>query len=229
MGHVALEVGPQENPAVRQPWDPAPQAAPPIQNDPTASWRATRSNADHLKQAIDWAISENSRSGSKFYGKIDTAKIGVGGQSCGGGLAAQVASDPRVTAVGVFNSGTRLTTGFRSGTDPAEARARGEERLKGIHSPVIYLTGDAKLDIAFTGGRDSFNYLSEVPVIWAWQDGLSHIGTYGAPRGGLVGRIATDWYKWQLKGDQQAARMFEGADCILCKTPTWYVQKKNMQ
>jgi hypothetical protein len=229
MGNVALEVGPQENSPARQPWEPAPPAAPPISDDPTAPWRATRSTADHLKQAIDWAIAENSRSGSKFYGKIDTAKIGVGGQSCGGGLATQVAADPRVTAVGMFNSGTRLAPQVGSTINPAEARAQGEARLNAIHSPIIFVTGDQKLDGAHVGGRDSFSYLSKVPVIWVWQDGLTHIGAYGAPNGGLSSRIATEWYKWQLKGDQQAARMFEGADCTLCRTPTWYVQKKNIK
>jgi len=235
MGHVALEVGPQENPAVTPPGGakpaPAPkQAAPADPNDPTAPWRAMRSNADHLKQAIDWAIAENSRPGSRFFGKLDTTKIGVGGQSCGGGLATQVAADPRVTAVGIFNSGSRLTTPQPSAkANPAEARGRGQTQLDAIHSPILYLTGDEKLDIAFSGGRDSFDYLTKVPVIRVWQEGLAHIGTYGAPGGGSIGRIASSWYKWQLRGDKEAARMFSGADCILCREPTWHVQKKNIK
>ena len=191
-----------------------------------------RSNADHLKQAIDWAIAENGRAGSKFYERIDTARVGVGGQSCGGGLATQVAADPRVTAVGVFNAGTRLTTpqaGPGSNATPAEARARGQAQLDAIHSPVLYLTGDEKLDIAFAGGRDSFDYLTRVPVFRAWEDGLAHIGTYGAPGGGAIGRIAASWYRWQLRDDKDAARMFVGDDCLLCREPTWHVQKKNMK
>ena len=42
-------------------------------------------------------------------------------------------------------------------------------------------------------------------------------------------RIGVDWFKWQLKGDRQAALMFEGPDCTLCKSPTWYVQRKNIK
>jgi hypothetical protein len=247
MGHVSLEVGPQENPAVTQPGaapparsvqparsaQPAAKAAPADPNDPSAKWRSMRSNADHLKQAIDWAIAENSRSGSRFFGKLDTTKIGVGGQSCGGGLATQVAADPRVTAVGIFNSGSRLTTLISAppgaNANPAEARGRAQSQLDAIHSPVLYLTGDEKLDIAFTGGRDSFDYLTKVPVIRVWEDGLAHIGTYGAPGGGSIGRIASSWYQWQLRGDKEAARLFSGADCILCREPTWHVQKKNIK
>ncbi|MCX6551130.1 MAG: alpha/beta hydrolase fold domain-containing protein [Acidobacteria bacterium] len=212
---------------------PAPaQAAAAAANDPTAPWRSMRSNADHLKQAIDWAIAENGRAGSKFYGKIDTARVGVGGQSCGGGLATQVAADPRVTTAGMFNSGSRLTTPMAapgSNASPAEARARAQAQLDAIHSSVLYLTGDERLDIAFPGGRDSFDYLTKVPVFRAWEDGLAHIGTYGAVGGGAIGRIAANWYRWQLKDDKDAARMFSGADCILCREPTWHVQKKNLK
>jgi hypothetical protein len=229
MGPAALEVGPQENSPERQPWEPAPPAAPPIQNDPTASWRAKRSTADHLKQAIDWAIAENSRSGSKFYGKIDVARIGVGGQSCGGGLAIQAAADPRVTAVGLFNSGAHVIKTQGGVAITTEVRAQTEAQLNAVHSPTAIITGDTRLDHAYDGGLDTFNFTGKVPVIWAWQDGTTHIGTYGAPNGGAFGRIASDWYKWQLKGDQQASRMFQGADCTLCRTPTWYVQKKNIK
>jgi dienelactone hydrolase len=242
MGHASLEVGPQENPAVTPPGaaqpargaqPPEKKAAPAAENDPSAKWRSMRSTSDHLKQAIDWAIAENNRAGSRFFGKLDTAKIGVGGQSCGGGLATQVAADPRVTAVGIFNAGSRLSAPMAaapgSNADPAEARKRSQAQLDAIHSPILYLTGEEKLDIAFPGGRDSFDYLTKVPVVRAWEDGLAHIGTYGALNGGAIGRIASDWYSWQLRGDKQAAKMFGGADCVLCREPTWHVQKKNMK
>lgn len=213
LGDVSLEVGPQENPAVSRPGSgpqrPA-QPAPALAGDPSAKWRAMRSTAAHLSGAIDWAIAEHTRAGSRFAGKLDPSRIGVGGQSCGGGLASQVAADPRVTAVGVFNAGPRM------GADT-------------IHSPVLYLTGDEQLDIAFAGARDAFESLAKVPVIRIWQEGLAHIGTYGAPNGGSIGRIASSWYLWQLKGDRQAARMFVGADCTLCREPTWHVQTKHVK
>jgi hypothetical protein len=230
MGHVSLEVGPQENPEVRKPWEtPAPATGQPLPNDPSAAWRSVRSNADHLIKAIDWAIAENGRQDSKFHGKLDVSKIAVAGQSCGGGLAAQAAADPRVTAVGMFNSAVSLTPNAGANTDPVQFRDQAQARVDAIHSPTIILTGDEDLDILYTAGRQTFNYLSKVPVFYAWQEKLQHIGTYSFPGGGSIGRIATDWFMWQLKGDQQAARMFQGADCTLCREPTWYVQKKNMK
>jgi dienelactone hydrolase len=219
---AALEVGPQENPAVRRPGDPPPPAAIPA---PPNSARSRRSTADHMRQAIDWAVAQNAASGSVLRGRIDTTKIAVAGQSCGGGLSMQLAADPRVTTVGIFNSGTRLTPA--PGGPPVDGAAA-RARLDAVHSPILFLTGDADLDIAFVGASDSVDYLSRVPVFWAWQDKLQHIGTYGAPGGGSMGRIAVAWFSWQLKNDARAARMFKGADCLLCTDPTWHVSKKKI-
>jgi dienelactone hydrolase len=223
----ALEVGPQENPVVRRPGDAPPPPAIPV--DPNSA-RARRSTIDHMRQAIDWAVAQNTLAESKFRGRLNTSKIAVAGQSCGGGLATRLAADPRVTTVGVFNAGTRLSapaggaTGRGNPPDPAASRAL----LDAIHTPVLYVTGDADLDIAFTGGEESFNYLTKVPVFLAWQDKLQHIGTYGAPGGGSIGRIAVAWFAWQLKSDTQAAKMFKGRDCTLCKDTTWHVSKKKI-
>ena len=46
---------------------------------------------------------------------------------------------------------------------------------------------------------------------------------------GAIRSTAVNWYKWQLKDDKDAARMFTGPDCLLCREPTWHVQKKNMK
>lgn len=219
---AALEVGPQENPAVRRPGDAPPPPAIPV--DPNSA-RARRSTLDHMRQAIDWAVAQNAEASSRFRGRLDTTKIAVAGQSCGGGLATRLAADPRVTTVGVFNSGTRLSApAAGNAPDPAASRAL----LDAVHTPILYVTGDAEHDIAFAGGQDSFNYLTKVPVFLAWQDRLQHIGTYGAPGGGSLGRIAVAWFAWQLKGDAQAARMFKGRDCTLCTDATWHVARKKI-
>jgi hypothetical protein len=231
MGHVSLEVGPQENPEVRKPGaPPAPPTGQPLpNNDPSAAWRSVRSNADHLKKAIDWAIAENGRPGSKFYGKLDAGKVAVAGQSCGGGLAAEAAADPRVTTVAMFNSAVSLSSQPGAQGDPAENKRQAQARLDAFHSPTLVLTGDEALDILYSAGAETFKYLSKAPIFYAWEEKLQHIGTYGFPGGGSIGRIATDWFMWQLKGDSQAARMFQGTDCTLCREPTWHVQKKNMK
>src|SRR5690349_20840200 len=60
------------------------------------------SSSSWLTQSIDWAIAENSRSGSALNNRLDTSKIGVAGFSCGGIEAYAVSGDPRVSSTGIF-------------------------------------------------------------------------------------------------------------------------------
>lgn len=228
MGHPALEVAPQENPFVARPGGPPrPEPAPPIDNDPTAPWREMNSTVDHMRDAMDWAIAENSRQGSAFFGKLNVEAIGAGGSSCGGGLTVRLAGDARLKTIAVLNSGSRLQS--RNGRQVGEEQAaQVRARLDAIHTPTLLMTGDEHLDSAYWGGLDTFEYLSAVPVFYAWQEGLTHISTYGQDNGGQTGRIVSDWYAWQLRSDQAAGRMFSGGSCTLCREPGWHVQKKRM-
>jgi dienelactone hydrolase len=211
-----LEVGPQENPAIRAP-GAAPPPPPPPPN-PNAPQRAPgTTTAAQLTESIDWAIKENSRQGSKFYGRLDTSKIAVMGQSCGGVQALNVAGDPRLTTMVIWNSGAGMIP-----NNPAT------EALSKIHTPIAFISGDQARDIAYPASKMNFETLETVPVFWGWQDGMTHIGTYGAPGGGSFGRIAVAWLDWRLKGDEKAAAMFKGKDCLLCREPSWHVFKKKI-
>src|SRR5206468_5945781 len=110
IANIKYEVGPQENPAVPAPGStPAPRgqrATPPpaAPAAPAAPGDAVgRNTAPQLIAALDWAEKANKDSASKFFGKLDTSKMGVGGQSCGGGLAITVAADPRIKTVALFS------------------------------------------------------------------------------------------------------------------------------
>jgi hypothetical protein len=70
--------------------------------------RLSQTEASQLLDGVDWAIKENSRQGSAYYQKIDTAKIAVMGQSCGTRQATQVSGDPRVTTTVLLNGSTSL-------------------------------------------------------------------------------------------------------------------------
>ena len=66
-----------------------------------------RVTVDLLSKGIDWAIAENSRRESKFYGKLDTTAVAVMGQSCGAGLAASFGGDKRVKTLAPGAAATR--------------------------------------------------------------------------------------------------------------------------
>ena len=88
--------------------------------------------------------------------------------------------------------------------------------------------------------EDDFKWIDQVPVMVAKYDfsdriketgnkGIGHYpATYRNPNGGDFAVAALAWLKWQLKGDQEAARMFRGDPCGLVKNSKWTVNKKNI-
>jgi hypothetical protein len=64
-------------------------------------------------------------------------------------------------------------------------------------------------------------------VFFDWIN-VAHGGAYNHPGGGRFEEVGVAWLDWRLNRDQQAARMFQGPDCILCKDPIWRVEKRGM-
>ena len=181
-----------------------------------------RSKSQKLLDAIDWAIAQNSDAKSPYYQKIAVDKISVSGMSCGGLQTLEVAGDPRITTVGVFNSGVLGNPGSGMPGMPQVTK----EDLNKIKVPTLYLLG-GKSDIAYGNGMDDFNRINHIPIFVGNLD-VGHGGTYGQPYGGEFARVATAWYKWQLKGDQEAGKLFTGKTPGLSTSEGWVVQKKNM-
>jgi hypothetical protein len=180
-----------------------------------------RSTSSQLIDAIDWAIAQNNDESSVFYNKIDISKIAVSGMSCGGLQTLEVAPDPRVSTAVVCNSGIIGNGGGMPGMPGLT-----KDHLEKLHSPTLYLLG-GETDIAYKNGMDDYGRINHVPVFVANMD-VGHGGTYGQPHGGEFAIVATAWFKWQLKGDQQAGKMFTGSPCQLSKSAVWKVDKKNL-
>ncbi len=181
-----------------------------------------RSKSSQLIDAIDWAIAQNSNQSSEFHEKIDISKISVSGMSCGGLQTLETAPDPRITTTVVCNSGI---LGNPEGGMPGMP-ALTKDHLTKLHTPTLYLLG-GESDIAYNNGMDDFNRINHVPVFVGNMD-VGHGGTYRQPHGGEFAKVATAWYKWQLKGDKEARKMFTGDPCQLSKSKVWTVDKKNM-
>ena len=180
---------------------------------------ATKSS--QLIDAVDWAIAENGRPGSRYYGKLDTAKVVIMGQSCGGVQAIAASVDPRVI----------LTVGWNTGLFPTPQAALEDvpkATLDKLHAPIAYFTGDKASDVAYVNAADDYARLAaaaRVPSMHAWKDGMPHNGTYREELGGEMGRIAVQFLAWRVKGDAKAAAMFKGPNCGLCTSPGWHVGK----
>ncbi|MGC4846210.1 cellulose binding domain-containing protein [Micromonospora sp. DT15] len=169
-------------------------------------------NSQMLTQSIDWAVTENSRQGSKYYNKIDTSKVAVAGFSCGGVEAYAVSNDPRVTTTGIFSSGL---------LNDAD-----DYQLRRLTKPIAYFVGGPS-DIAYPNAMDDWGKLPAGLPAFMGNLNVGHGGTYDQANGGEFGRVATLYFKWRLKGDTTAGRTFVGADCGLCGTQ-WSVQQKNL-
>jgi hypothetical protein len=173
-----------------------------------------------LTAAVDWALAENQRSGSPYYGRIDPQQVAVAGFSCGGLQAIQVANDPRIKTVIVQNSGTY--EGDRS-TMPGLRVPKA--LVKTFHTPVLYILG-GPTDVAYANGMEDFKLIDHVPVAVANLP-VGHGGTYHEPNGGAAAQVAVSWLDWQLRGDAKAAARFVGDKCGLCTDAKWKLERKN--
>lgn len=181
-----------------------------------------KTSSDDVRAGLDWALAENGRAGSPYYGKIDPAQTAVAGHSCGGLQALQLAADPRIHAVIVHNSGV-----FTDGTNPIAGLSVNKALLETLRTPVLYILG-GKTDIAYPNGTDDYARITKVPAVLANID-IGHGGSFGAPNGGVVAPVAVAWLQWQLRGDATAGKMFTGAECGLCTDPKWTVERKGIQ
>jgi hypothetical protein len=198
------------------PGAPAPEprpAATPGQPQPP------RTQVSDLTDGVDWALAENQRTGSPYFGRIDPALIAYSGWSCGGVQALQVAKDPRAKTLVIHNSGV-----LNNGPTNMTGISVGKEVLQTLHTPVIYIEG-GPTDIAYANGVDDFNRVTHVPIAMANLP-VGHGGTFNEPNGGAAASVAVSWLDWQLRGDAQSARRFVGEDCGLCKDAPWSLQRK---
>ena len=221
-GYVVIVSGPKDAPlpsfASARPAGAAPASAPAAGGPPPPMTK----DAD-LITALDWAIKENGRAGSPYFRKLNPDKVAVMGQSCGGLQATVASADPRVKTSIIWNSGV-FPDGSAVGRSISGAT---KASLASFHGPVAYINGGPH-DAAYINTIDDIKHINGAPVFFGWIN-VGHGGTYNHPGGGRFEEVGVAWLDWRLNGDKQAARMFEGPDCTLCKDPVWHVEKKGMQ
>ena len=185
-------------------------------------FRGPMSTSAQQIESIDWAIAQNANKESPYYGRIDVDNIAAAGMSCGGLQTLDNATDPRLKTIMICNSGLFINPGTAVPGMPMPTK----ERLQEIKVPVIYILGGPE-DIAYENGMDDFHRLVNVPA-FAANYPVGHGGTYRQEHGGEFSIPATAWLQWQLKGDQEAAKLFQGADCGLANREGWTVEKNGL-
>ncbi len=155
-----------------------------------------------------WAIEENARSGSDYFGKLDPNAVGSIGYSQGGIGAVIAGNEPEVKT-----------------TVPI---AGGDESITNITHP-IFLIGNED-DTAAPIDVISPQFTSEEttgPFVFGVLLNTGHLETLG--NGGRHRGYTTAWLAYHLLGQQDAYRVFYGDDkCTLCIDPAWETQRKNL-
>lgn len=172
-----------------------------------------RATADNLRAAIDWAEAENKRTGSPLRGKIATDRMAVMGQSCGGFLSIELGADPRVDTIGVFNSGVQ---------------GENFESLAKLHGPVLLINGHER-DFLMASSQATYEAIDSLPAFYGARHNAGHTATVDHPGGGEFANVASNWLRWQFKGDKTAGRMFVGKACDLCTNPNWDTNSKRLE
>ena len=142
--------------------------------------------------------------------------------SCGGLQTLDNSADPRFKTLMICNSGLFINP---AGAVPGMPMPE-KEKLQKITAPVIYILGGEQ-DIAYQNGMDDFHRLTKVPA-FAANYPVGHGGTYAKPHGGEFTVPALAWLQWQLKGDKQAAKLFQGNPCGLSQREGWTVEKNGL-
>ncbi|MCR5351670.1 MAG: alpha/beta hydrolase [Bacteroidales bacterium] len=177
------------------------------------------STSQQQLEAIDWAIAQNADETSPYYGRIDVDAIAAAGMSCGGLQTLDNSADPRLKTIMICNSGLFINPAGAVPNMPMPEK----EKLQNIQVPVIYILG-GETDIAYQNGMDDFHRLTKVPA-FAANFPVGHGGTYGQPHGGEFTVPALAWLQWQLKGDKEAAKLFQGEPCGLSQREGWTTEK----
>jgi hypothetical protein len=223
---VIASGGIYSGPGAERPGGPQPApGATPAAGGPDAGSPPVRTtsptSAEQLVEAIDWALAENTREGSPYFGKIDPDAIVVSGFSCGGIQALNVAHDPRIATAVIMNSGI-----FVGEAPRLPGMEITKNKLADLHFPTLYVLG-GETDIAYANGMDDFARIDHVPVAVANID-KGHGGTYFEPNGGAAAEVVVDWLDWRLRGDEAAGGRFVGESCGLCTDPDWSYEAKGL-
>lgn len=176
-----------------------------------STWTGTGVTNMVQLRALDYAKSLNEDPDSIFYEKLDLDNIGAMGHSQGAGATAVASSDPRVKSIILWNGGTSNNKPFLD--------VSGDRDVNGTNTPD-------KMSTAVTAATKPGAWVYYHQVLETGGGSTGHLVLMEQPE--RVVDMAVAWWKYQLKGDQDAASaMFLDSDCTLCNRASEFEYGKN--
>lgn len=160
-----------------------------------------------------WASTRERKLPVLVWGNGGCADTSVG-YSCGGAQVLSKAADTRLKTYLILNAGM----------GEMEMAGASKNSLKGLHGPVLYLTG-GESDVAYKNAQLDYERITHVPVAWGDMPKAGHGGTYQEKGGGDFGRMVLSWLDWQLESKTQQKNVFLESD--LRYFPDWTMKQKN--
>ena len=96
-----------------------------------------------------------------------------------------------------------------------------------MHGPVLLVNGHEP-DFMMANSKATFEAIKTLPTFYGARHNAGHTATVLHPGGGEYANVASNWVRWQFKGNKQAAAMFVGAKCGLCTNSNWDTASKGL-
>ena len=165
-----------------------------------ANSRWTDGGNDEMLHALDFAKAANEDPTNVLYQHLDLDNIGAMGHSQGASATAHAATDPRIKSIILWNGGTGSAA----------------------EKPFLAVSGDRDIGNPTVESLQSFVEAGPQPgaflffhkVLETGGNVTGHLTLMEQPERVTDPMIA--WWKYMLKGDDDAKQMFVGDDCGLC-------------
>jgi hypothetical protein len=161
--------------------------------------RFTDAGNKEMLRALDFAKALNEDKESIYFERLDLDNIGAMGHSQGASATANAAVDPRIKAVILWN-------GLTSSKDKPFLAVSGDRDITG-YTPMQMRDAVEK-----ASQPGAFLYYHQVLQTGGAVTG--HLTLMEQPERVIEPTVA--WWKYWLKGDKEAKKLFEGENCGLC-------------
>lgn len=168
---------------------------------------------------LDWAEQANAKGGI-YAGKLDTKRMVVAGNSCGGITAVNASwRDPRPKSIFIVSGAANM---------PNVTEERRKTDAGRIAIPVLYIVGGAE-DIARKPVEAEYAALrSSLPAVLVRRSSGDHLKISNDPAVQVEeAAIGLNWFKATLYGDRAAARELAARGCAACDPAVWSVENRN--